>query len=102
MAWHAVGDADKLAPGEMMGVMIADLSIAIYNLEGTFYATHNICTHAYAVLTDGGYIDGGNIECPIHQGLFDIRTGKALEGPVDIDLKTYPVRVEGGKIEVEV
>jgi nitrite reductase/ring-hydroxylating ferredoxin subunit len=47
-----------------------------------------------------GFITEGRIECPIHSGLFDIRTGRALTAPCTIDLKVYPVRVEGGRVLV--
>ena len=55
----------------------------------------------YACLSDG-YMDGDKIECPLHQGLFDIRTGKAEEGPVDEDLKVYQVKREGGRVLVDI
>lgn len=84
-----------------MGRAIEGIPIAVYNVDGELFATHNICTHAYACLTDG-YLDGDKIECPLHQGLFDVRTGEALDGPVDEDLKVYPVRVEDGTILVEI
>lgn len=101
MGWHEVPGAEALQPGEMMGALVAETPIALYNIDGEFFATHNICTHAYACLTDG-YLDDDKIECPLHQGLFDVRTGKAEDGPVDEDLKTYPVRKDGATILVQV
>ena len=60
------------------------------NCDGEIFATDNICTHAYAKLSDG-WIERGEIECPLHAGRFDIRTGKATAPPCADDLKTYPV-----------
>jgi nitrite reductase/ring-hydroxylating ferredoxin subunit len=73
--------------------------IAIFNLAGEFYATSGICTHAHAFLSEG-YIDGRTIECPLHQGLFDIPTGAPLSPPVTEKLKTYETNVEGGFVYV--
>lgn len=101
MAWHSVAKTSDVTEGEVIGVEIEGTPIAIYNLDGEFFATHNVCTHAFALLSDG-YVDDGKIECPLHQGIFDIRSGKAEEGPVDEDLQTFPVKVEGDALLVEV
>ena len=101
MAWHSVAKTSDVTEGEVIGVEIEGTPIAIYNLDGEFFATHNVCTHAFALLSDG-YVDDGKIECPLHQGIFDIRSGKADEGPVDEDLQTFPVKVEGDALLVEI
>tara|TARA_B100001173_G_scaffold193250_1_gene166683 strand:- start:21 stop:338 length:318 start_codon:yes stop_codon:yes gene_type:complete len=67
--------------------------IAIYNIDDNFYATDNLCTHEDASLCEG-YIDGDTVECPLHQGVFRISTGEALEPPVTVNLKTYDTKVE--------
>jgi nitrite reductase/ring-hydroxylating ferredoxin subunit len=100
MAWHKVATTSEVPEGEVIGIEIEGTPIALYQLDGTFYATHNVCTHAFALLSDG-YVDDGKIECPLHQGIFDIRTGKAEEGPVDEDLQTFEVKVEGEDLLVE-
>lgn len=100
--WVTVAKADELAPGAMKAVDAADRSLALYNVEGQFYATDNECTHAYAMLTDGT-IDGEVIECPLHGGAFEIKTGKGLGAPIFCDLKTYRTRVTGaGEVQVQV
>jgi naphthalene 1,2-dioxygenase system ferredoxin subunit len=70
------------------------LLIAVYNVNGTYFSTENLCTHAYAELSDGG-LEGNEIECPLHAGRFGVRTGQAIGRPVTCNLKTYPVRVNG-------
>ncbi|MEE8145189.1 MAG: Rieske 2Fe-2S domain-containing protein, partial [Kiloniellales bacterium] len=65
------------------------------------FATDGVCTHEGADLT-GGLVIGDIIECPLHQGRFHIPSGKAKSPPVCIDLRTYPVRVEGGKVFIDV
>lgn len=71
--------------------------IAIYRLEGQFYATDNVCPHAYALMTDG-FVDGDTIECPLHGAVFNIRTGKCMGPPAESDLATYPVTVVENQI----
>jgi naphthalene 1,2-dioxygenase ferredoxin component len=83
----------------VIGVEVAGRQIALYDCDGTIYATDNICTHAYARLSDG-WLDGTAIECPLHAARFDVRTGKVLAPPATEDLKTYPVRVTDGDIEI--
>jgi nitrite reductase/ring-hydroxylating ferredoxin subunit len=96
---RAAGRGDVKA-GEIIGVEIGGHSIAIYDSEGALFATDNVCTHAYACLSDG-WLDGETIECPLHAARFDIRTGKVLDPPATEGLKTYPIRVVGDAIEVK-
>ena len=74
---------------------------AIYNTEKGFFATDGLCTHEEQSLEEG-LVVGCVIECPLHGGRFDICTGKALSTPVSINLATYPVKVEGGRVYVQV
>ena len=99
--WVTVGSKGKIAEGEVAEGRAGEEQIAIYNVDGTFYATGNVCTHAFALLSDG-WLDGDVIECPLHAGRFEVKTGKALGPPVDCDIKTYPVRVVGDEIQVRV
>lgn len=73
---------------------------AIYNTEKGFFATDGLCTHEEQSLEEG-LVVGCVIECPLHGGRFDICTGKALSTPVSINLATYPVKVEGGRVYVQ-
>ncbi|HEY4773503.1 MAG TPA: non-heme iron oxygenase ferredoxin subunit [Xanthobacteraceae bacterium] len=99
--WLSVAARDALEEGAMMPIEAGGLSIALYNIAGEIYATDNICTHAFATLTDG-CLDGDVIECRLHGGTFEVKTGKGLGDPISEDLKTYPVRVVGDMIEVRV
>jgi naphthalene 1,2-dioxygenase ferredoxin component len=98
--WVRVAGRGELAAGEVIGVESGGKSIAIYDCDGELYATDNICSHAYACLSDG-WLDGTTIECPLHAARFDVRTGEVLDPPATEDLKTYPVRIVDGGIEVK-
>ena len=100
-AWHPVATIGDVADGEAKQVCVGAEIIAIYNLEGKFYATSDTCTHEEASLCDG-YIEGDTIECPLHQAVFHIPTGKILREPAKTDLRIFPVRVVSSAIEVEV
>lgn len=92
---------DDLKDDEPLAVEVKGEPVALYRLDGEVFATHNICTHQYALLSEG-YLDGDCIECPIHQACFDIRTGEVVSGPADMPLKVYPVRIDGSDILVEI
>ena len=85
---------------DVIAVDIAGKSIALYQVEGEIFATNNICTHGNARLCDG-FLEGHEIECPLHQGKFDIRSGKALCAPLTEDVQTYPIKVVEGRVLVD-
>jgi nitrite reductase/ring-hydroxylating ferredoxin subunit len=99
--WISVAKRAALAPGEMLAVRAGDKDIALYDIGGAIYATDNVCTHAFAQLTDG-FLDGDVIECPLHAGRFEVKTGKGLGPPIPCDIKTYRTRTSGDAIEVDV
>ena len=74
-----------------------DQTFCIYNTPKGFYATDGYCTHEEEHL-EYGIVQDTIVECPLHQGQFDIPTGKALGAPVCIDLKTYPVKIENNRV----
>jgi nitrite reductase/ring-hydroxylating ferredoxin subunit len=98
--WVRAAGRGELAPGDVLGVAVGGLDIAIYDIDGRLYATDNVCTHAYARLSDG-WLDRDEIECPLHAGRFDVASGKAVAPPCTEDLKTYPVRIVGDEIQVK-
>ena len=77
------------------------LADRVYNVAGEIFATDNICTHAFAMLTDG-FLDGDVIECPLHGGCFKVKTGEGMGAPISENVKTYPVRMNGETIEINV
>ena len=97
--WHRVAKTDDVLDDEPKAVQIGNDYIALYRLDDKFYATDDICTHEFASLAEG-FVDGDCIECPLHAGKFHIPTGKAMAAPVTEDIRTYPVKVEGGEIFV--
>ena len=99
--WRLVAKTGDVEEDEPRAVRVDDLQIAIYLVDGSFYATHNICTHEFACMSDG-FVDGDVIECPLHAGRFHIPTGKALSPPVTEDLRSFPVKLEGDDIYVDV
>ena len=95
--WIDVAATDEVPEDDVIGVQAAGKDLALYSVEGEFYATDNICTHGHARLCDG-FLEGAEIECPLHQGRFDVRNGKAMCAPLTEDIKAYPLKVEGGRI----
>lgn len=97
--WTTVAKRSAINPGDVLGVTLGEREIALYNLDGEIYATDNLCTHAYALLSQG-WLDGEVIECPLHGGRFEVKTGKGLGPPINDDLKTYAVRVVGDDVQI--
>jgi NAD(P)H-dependent nitrite reductase small subunit len=96
--WHRVCSVQQLSDAEPRAVKIGAIPVAIYKVEDTCYATHNVCTHAFALLSDG-FQEGFVIECPLHGAKYDVRSGKCL-AVADSDVATYPVKVEDGEVLV--
>jgi naphthalene 1,2-dioxygenase system ferredoxin subunit len=100
-AWIDIASKDDVPEDDVMGIDINTKSIALYQVDGEIFATDNICTHGNARLCDG-FLEGHEIECPLHQGKFDIRNGKALCAPLTEDIQVYPVKIDGGRVFVEI
>jgi nitrite reductase/ring-hydroxylating ferredoxin subunit len=101
MAWHVVAKTEEVGEGQVRAASAAETMIALYKIDGTYYATSNYCTHAIALLSDG-YLDGDCIECPVHAALFHVPTGEARTEPATEPLQTFPVKVEGEMLMVEI
>jgi naphthalene 1,2-dioxygenase system ferredoxin subunit len=99
--WQDVSALDEVPEEDVMGVQAAGKDLALYSVEGQVYATDNICTHGHARLCDG-FLEGFEIECPLHQGKFDIRDGRPMCDPVTEAVRIYPVKIEGGRVFVDV
>ncbi|HVO48360.1 MAG TPA: non-heme iron oxygenase ferredoxin subunit [Steroidobacteraceae bacterium] len=99
-AWNVVAEAADLAEGEMLAISLGERRLILYRTATGVFATDRRCTHQGADLMRG-YLDGVVIECPVHQGRFDIRSGAALNAPVCVPLCTYETRLSEGKIEIK-
>lgn len=100
MAWYRVATTDDVGEGQVIATVAAEVPIALYRIGGVFYATSEICTHAFARLSEG-YLDGDCIECPIHQALFHVPTGEVRAPPAVDALRTFAVRVDGDAVLVD-
>lgn len=99
--WVRIAGYDDVPEDGTLGVETSGRSICLYKLSGNIFATDNKCTHGDADLSDGLIQDGCLIECPLHEGTFDIRSGKAASAPCTQDIRTYPVRLEGGGVFIK-
>jgi nitrite reductase/ring-hydroxylating ferredoxin subunit len=99
--WVRAAAKIDVAEGTCLGVRIGDVDVALYHLPGgEFHATSNVCSHEFALLSDG-WLENGCIECPLHAAQFDVRTGKASGPPAETDIAVYPIKVEGDDLLVQ-
>lgn len=99
--WVEAGDEASFPRGQVRVVEAGERSVALCrNESGEFYAVEDVCTHDDGPLGEGE-LDGFAIECPRHGARFDIRTGEVLQMPAVVPIRTYPVKVENGKIFVQ-
>jgi naphthalene 1,2-dioxygenase ferredoxin component len=97
--WVPVAKVDDVPNGDVRTVRAAGKEFALYHVEGQFFATSALCTHGFARMSDG-FLEGFEIECPLHQGKFDVRNGKGLCAPITEALASYPARVENGMVHI--
>lgn len=90
-----------IPPGQMRVIVVEGVRVAVCNVGGAFYAIEDVCTHDEGPLGEGKVVDG-QVECPRHGGRFDVKTGQATRMPAVAPARTFPVRVEGGVLVVEV
>jgi len=98
--WINVGLLDELPPGTHKVVDVDDVMIAVFNVDGKFYAIEDVCTHDGGILT-GGPVNGCIITCPRHGATFDIRTGAALSAPAYEPTASFPVRIQEGMVQTK-
>jgi naphthalene 1,2-dioxygenase system ferredoxin subunit len=96
-SWIKVANASDVPEDGTLLVNLGMEPVCLYNLGGEIFATHDTCTHGQASLADG-FIEGEEIECPLHQGRFQIATGKAVGVPCTEDIRTYAVKIENGAV----
>lgn len=98
---HPLLRADELFEGEIKNALLPDgTKLALYNLNGAYYATDDTCTHEAASLSEEGMVDGSNVVCGWHFCGFDIATGAATASPCNEPLRTYPVKIVDGVLHV--
>jgi len=99
--WTDVGAASELPAGSRKLINTAAGEIAVFNLDGEYFAIADICTHDGGELASGR-CEGDQIICPRHGARFCIRDGRSLTPPAYEDIETFPVRVENGIVQVDV
>ena len=98
-SWIDAASEAEVPDDDVIGLQVGEHNIALYKVDGSVFATDNICTHGHARLCDG-FLDGHEIECPLHQGKFDVRNGSPTCAPVTEPLKCYPVRIDRGRVSL--
>lgn len=101
MAFQFLTNVSDLPPGTGKLYNVEGHRVALFNLNGEFYAIDDICTHEEASLSDGA-IDGETVECPWHGALFNIKSGAALTMPAVTPVRTYAVRIDEARVLVDV
>ena len=96
-----VAKSDEIQPGQGKMVEVDGRKIALFNVDGAFYAIDDTCTHRGGPLSEGD-LDGKQVTCPWHGAVFDVTTGGVLGPPAPKEVSRYNARVEGGDIEVEI
>lgn len=99
--WHDVAAREDLTEDQPLGVKAGSLDLGLYQLGDALFALEDVCPHAYQLLSQGFVMDD-LVECPLHAAKFEIRTGKFVDGPACPNLRTFPVKVENGRIHVDV
>lgn len=101
MSWISVCDKSEITEDEPKALEVNGTKIGIFFVEEHYYAIENVCPHAFALLTEG-FIEDQTVECPLHEAIFDIPTGELQSGPGCRNLCTYPVRIEGQDVQIDI
>jgi naphthalene 1,2-dioxygenase system ferredoxin subunit len=101
MHWQKAMSLEQLeSAGGITGCVVDSRKLAIFSISGQIFVTADLCTHGGARLSEG-YLEGYEIECPLHQGRFDVRTGVVTAAPCVRPVRTYRARVNRDSVEVE-
>ena len=98
--WISVAKSTELPDGGALQVKCEQEILCLFRIKGQVYATQDTCTHGAASLSEG-YVEGEEVECPFHQGLFHIPTGKAVGKPCIVDLRVFEVKEDGAQVFVK-
>lgn len=100
-SWHEVLSADQVERGDVVEVRVDGCQLAIVRTqEDAYFAIDALCTHGRANLAEG-FVDGDEIECPKHNGRFNVATGEAVAHPAKVSVRTHPCQVRDGRVEVQ-
>lgn len=99
--WHDVAAAADVSDDMPLAVKVGEREIGIFLLNGNYYALEDVCPHAYALLSQG-FVDGDEVECPLHGAKFHIPSGKCTKEPGGRDLACFAVKREGDRLFVQV
>ena len=94
-----VAQVSEIRPGEMISVDVENEQVLLVNVDGNIHAVDDICSHAYATLSEGE-LTGAEVECPLHGGGFNTVTGEPTNPPASEPLRVYKVQIEGDDILV--
>jgi nitrite reductase/ring-hydroxylating ferredoxin subunit len=97
--FHKLAKADEVAFGEVKQYQVEGRPVALCNVDGELYAFEDVCTHAFAYLSEGG-LEGEQIKCPLHGAKFDVQTGEAKSLPAVKAVPTHELKVEDGKVYI--
>jgi naphthalene 1,2-dioxygenase system ferredoxin subunit len=101
LTWQPTLPPSDLEQYGVAQAIVGGVKVALYAVDGEYFATADLCTHGAASLADG-YLDGELIECPLHQGTFNVKTGAAVGAPCSVAVKTFPVKLENGLLHIGV
>lgn len=101
MAWIRIASAGDVEQDEGIPLDVNGASLALFRAGDAYHVIDNVCTHQFALLSEG-FVEDGCVECPLHEARFDLSTGEPLCGPASTPVKVYPVRREGDDILADV
>lgn len=99
LSWVATLPPSALEEHGVAKASANGLNVALYVIEGEYFATADLCTHGAASLSDG-FLDGELIECPLHQGTFNVKTGEPVDAPCSVAVRSFPVKLQDGLLHV--
>jgi nitrite reductase/ring-hydroxylating ferredoxin subunit len=98
MTWKHLCATSKLSEGEPLGFTVGDQRVALYKVDDDIFATDDVCSHAFALLSTG-FLEGHVVECPLHGAMFDVRDGRCRSGTYK-NISTFRVEIRDGEIYV--
>ena len=101
MAFTKVATVNDIPSGQAKKVTVGNRQVALFNVEGTFFAIDNTCTHRGGPLAEGE-LEGKEVTCPWHGARFDVTTGSHLSPPAPRDVTSYKVQIVGEEVQVDV